>query len=123
MVDSASSGYSENFEFKIDGFKQNPERDEESSVMSMIEHFEKLKDTSCNEHYDLKEINNSSRKEAKYRTEVRQKECDFDEKVFQSTNKNTKIKESTADVSKNNSRAEILVNLRFRKKQLAKGNN
>jgi hypothetical protein len=82
MVDSGSSGYSENFEFKINGFKQNPERDDESSVMSMIEHFEQLKDTSCNEHYDLREINNSSRKEVKYRTEVRQKECDFDEKVF-----------------------------------------
>ena len=59
-IDSASSIYSENFEFKFDGLKKNLSKNEDNdndsgSVMSTIENFEKLKNTSCNEGlYDLK---------------------------------------------------------------------
>jgi hypothetical protein len=49
--------------------------------MSMIENFEKMQNTSCNEGlYDLKEINMSSKSNIKYRTEIRRKEKDFDQK-------------------------------------------
>jgi len=53
IVDSASSIYSENFEFKIDGFdKKSSNGDVQPSVMSAIENFEKLQNTSCNQNFD-----------------------------------------------------------------------
>lgn len=44
MNDSASSIYSENFEFRFEGLRKHHSRDmdQDSSVMSMIEKFENL---------------------------------------------------------------------------------
>jgi hypothetical protein len=80
FMDSASSVNSPNLEFRIDGFKKQEHKSNDgSSFMSMIENFEKLQDTSCNEGLcDLREINQLSRKDIRYRTEVRRKESDFD---------------------------------------------
>ena len=80
MNDSASSIYSENFEFRFEGLKKKNSRDldQESSVMSMIENFEKLQNTSCAESI-FDDINNSKGKnQIKYQTEIRMKENDFD---------------------------------------------
>ena len=80
MNDSASSIYSENFEFRFEGLKKQNSRDldQESSVMSMIENFEKLQNTSCAESI-FDDINNSKGKsQIKYQTEIRMKENDFD---------------------------------------------
>jgi hypothetical protein len=78
--DSASSIYSENFEFRFEGLKKQNSReiDQDSSVMSMIENFEKLQNTSCAESI-FDDINKSKGKnQIKYQTEARIKEGDFD---------------------------------------------
>jgi hypothetical protein len=116
--DSASSIYSENFEFRFEGLKKQNSReiDQDSSVMSMIENFEKLQNTSCAESI-FDDINKSKGKnQIKYQTEARIKEGDFDNMDEDLNNKgqtNVSTRKDT-DASKNNSRAEILVNLRFR---------
>ena len=84
--------------------------------MSMIENFEKLQNTSCAQSI-FDDINKSKGKnQIKYQTEARIKEGDFDNMDEDQNNKgqtNVSTRKDT-DASKNNSRAEILVNLRFR---------
>ena len=78
--------------------------------MSMIENFEKLQNTSCAESI-FDDINKSDVK--KCRTEIRQKESDLEMDDNEPNGPNVSTKKDSMDVSKN-TRAEILVNMRFR---------
>ena len=116
MEDSASSIYSENFEFRFEGLKKQNSRndDQESSVMSMIENFEKLQNTSCAENIFDDISSNKGWSQIKYQTEIRVKERDFDTKDDEQNKGQTNVSTKKDTDASKNTRAEILLNMRSR---------